>query len=237
MRRAAASRPTPLALWRAVEAQHVVSTMVLVDTRDEQQLLEELIEGAKPALAPGTQRLHYLLATPFRYRSPYGSRFRTSNDPGVLYGAEEQRTACAELGYWRWRFLHDSPALDRLDTAAQTVFQLLVEGRTIDLRGAAYQGRRAEWTAPADYTSCQQLGQEAREAGVDLIRYESVRDPEHGGCGAVLNPAALSHPAPVAQETWYLLVTRERARWWRSDWRMGAAAWDFEIAALGARPA
>jgi hypothetical protein len=220
-----------------VEAQHVVSTMVLVDTLAEQRLLEELIEGAKPALAPGTERLHYLLATPFRYRSPYSSRFRTSNDPGVLYGAEEQRTACAELGYWRWRFLQDSPALDGLDTAAQTVFQLAIEGRTIDLRHTPYRARRAEWTARFDYASCQQLGSDAREAGVDLIRYESVRDPQHGGCGAVLRPAAIAHPAPVAQETWYLLVTRNRVRWWRADWRTGPAAWDFEVEALEARPA
>ena len=36
--------------WRGVEAQHVVSTMRLVDTAVEQDLLEQLLEGSKPAL-------------------------------------------------------------------------------------------------------------------------------------------------------------------------------------------
>ena len=42
--RAVASESTSLRLdvWRAVEAQHVVSTMALVDTLDEQHVLERL---------------------------------------------------------------------------------------------------------------------------------------------------------------------------------------------------
>jgi hypothetical protein len=227
------SEVVELALWRAVEAQHVVSTMPLVDTRAEQRLLEELIEDAKPPMMPGSSRLHYLLATPFRYRNPWGSRFRASLDPGVLYGAEEQRTACAELGYWRWRFLLDSPALTRLEPAPQTVFQCLVRGPAIDCRTPPLVARHSEWTDPLDYTACQALGRAAREAGTAIIRYASVRDPLHGGCGAVLTPAALAHPAPLAQEAWHLMVTPERVRWWRSDWSRADDAWDFDVAACG----
>jgi hypothetical protein len=77
--------------------------MVLVDT-DEQALLERLLDDSKPA-AP-----HWLLFAPFRHPPlPSGSRFRGPADPGVFYGAELQRTACAELGYWRWRLLMDVP--------------------------------------------------------------------------------------------------------------------------------
>jgi hypothetical protein len=48
--------------WRGVEAQHVVATMRLVDSSEEQALLEELLETSKPAL-PATQRpMHYLLS-------------------------------------------------------------------------------------------------------------------------------------------------------------------------------
>ena len=36
--------------WRAVEAQHVVSTMALVDTLGEQALLEELLDESKPSI-------------------------------------------------------------------------------------------------------------------------------------------------------------------------------------------
>ena len=36
--------PFALDLWRAVEAQHKIATMVLVDTLDEQALLESLLD-------------------------------------------------------------------------------------------------------------------------------------------------------------------------------------------------
>ncbi len=68
-------------LWRGVEAQHRVATMRLVDSLDDQAMLERLLEASKPALPPAADGLHYLLATPFRYRSPHGSRFRAGTDP------------------------------------------------------------------------------------------------------------------------------------------------------------
>ena len=57
--------------WRVVEAQHVVSTLKLVDTLAEQALLEDLLEETKPPVPPECRHLHYLLATPFRYGAPY----------------------------------------------------------------------------------------------------------------------------------------------------------------------
>src|SRR5690348_8741721 len=52
--------------WRVIEAQHHVSTRKLVDSAEEQELLEELIESSKPPAVAGV-RLHYLPSTPFRY--------------------------------------------------------------------------------------------------------------------------------------------------------------------------
>jgi hypothetical protein len=71
------------ALWRAVEAQHVVSTMALVDSIEEQHVLERLLDDTKPAIPAAAAHLHWLLFTPFRYPPPPGgSRFRGPNDPG-----------------------------------------------------------------------------------------------------------------------------------------------------------
>lgn len=219
-----------LALWRAVEAQHIVATMVLVDTREEQRLLEELLDEAKPPVPAAAQSLHYLLSTPFRYPSPWGSRFRRPTEPGTLYGAEEVRTSCAELGYWRWRFLLDSPALTRLDSMPQTVFRFGVSGRGIDLRTAPYLARKDDWMHRSDYTMCQALGSEARMAGVAIIRYASVRDPAHAGCAAVLLASAIDTRSLQARETWYLLVQRERVRWWRTEGSASEPAFDFDAA-------
>jgi len=214
-------------VWRAVEAQHRVSTLRLVDTLAEQAQLERLLETSKPALPATMSPRHYLLLTPFRYPSPYpgGSRFRAALDSGVFYGADERRTACAELGYWRWRFLGDCPALLRLESLPHTLFLAQLAAATIDLRRAPFARDAAQWTAPRDYLACQQLGEVARAAHIEAIRYQSVRDPEAGYCTAVLVPDVFT-AAPLVEQTWRLSVTRQRIQWQR-DSALHAESFEF----------
>lgn len=203
-----------LAPWRAVEAQHVASTRRLVDSLEEHEALEAILEAAKPpAVPPG---LHYLLATPFGY-PPWGrgSRFRSPADPGVLYAAEQRRTACAELGYWRWRFVKDSSGLTGLGPSAQTLFQMQVAGAGVDLRRKPFARDAEKWTPPDDYAATQAFAAAAREAGLQVIRYASVRDPRRAGCAAILDPAAFAAPAPIAYQTWFLTVTGSASAWQR----------------------
>jgi hypothetical protein len=54
-------------LWRAVEAQHIASTLRLVANVEEQLVLERVLERSKPKVPSDAADLHYLLATPFRY--------------------------------------------------------------------------------------------------------------------------------------------------------------------------
>ncbi|MEP6657629.1 MAG: RES family NAD+ phosphorylase [Betaproteobacteria bacterium] len=204
-------------LWRAVEAQHVASTMPLVDSIEEQHILERLLDDTKPPVPMAAARLHWLLFTPFRYPPPPGgSRFRGPNDPGVFYGADEIRTACAELGYWRWRHLSDSPALDAMPTKPQTVFKVRIATQTVDLREKPFARDRLHWTEPQDYSTCQRFARTARDAGVGAIRYESVRDPKHGAGCAVLSPIAFAPSVPLEQQTWMLSVARDRVVWQRT---------------------
>jgi len=217
--RAVASSAAPFEgdVWRAVEAQHVVSTRALVDTLDEQHVLERVLDGGKPPIPEGAARLHYLLFTPFRYAPPPGgSRFRGPNDAGVFYAADATRTACAELGYWRWRHLLDVPALPSMPSRPQTVFRVKLATQAADLRRPPFRRDRETWTRPDDYSGCQRFGAVAREAGIGAIRYESVRDPQHGGCCAVLGPSAFARPSPLEQQTWMLSVSRERVVWQRT---------------------
>lgn len=212
------ARRSSITAWRAVEAQHMVSTALLVDTIGEQQVLETLLESSKPLVPPAAAKLHWLLFTPFRYAPPPGgSRFRGPHDAGVLYAADAIRTACAELGYWRWRHLLDSPELAAIPQRPQTVFEVGLRGATIDLRKPPLVKQRRKWVDPHDYSACQRLAQRARAQLAEMIRYESVRDPEHSGCVAVLSPTAFSQPAPLAHETWLLTVARDRVTWVRSN--------------------
>jgi hypothetical protein len=198
--------------WRVVEAQHRASTMRLVDTLDEQATLEELLDESKPPLPADVARLHYLLATPFRYPAPppTGSRFRRIGDAGVWYGADVVHTALAEVAYWRLRFLADSPATPDLPPVPHTAFRAAVAGSAIVLTQVPFERQHRLWEDPADYTATQALAATAREAGVALIRYRSVRDPEHRAALAVLTPKAFRRNEPLEQHTWLIKVTRER---------------------------
>jgi len=205
-------------LWRAVEAQHIASTLRLVESVEEQLVLERILEQSKPALPKDAADLHYLLATPFRYASPIGSRFRAPGDPGVWYGAEKERTACAELGFWRWRFLMESAGLESIGPSPQTVFRAGIDGRLIDLTEAPFKRARSEWTDPNSYVASQRMARVARQANVDAIGYESVRDPEHGGAVAVLRPSCFKPRKPLEQRIWLLTVRPEAAIWQREGY-------------------
>jgi hypothetical protein len=214
-------------LWRGVEAQHIVATMRLVDSLAEQEQLERLLEISKPPLPaavpaptataangprlstprPRAAEPHYLLSTPFRYRSPHASRFRIAGDPGLWYGAKERDTACTEIAYWRWRFLMDSAGLRTGELITEhTLFQAQAKGKSIDLTRAPWSAAANAWAHPTDYTACQALATAARSHGVQWIRYASARR-SGGSCAAVLSVGCLSLPKPMRMETWVCKVT------------------------------
>jgi hypothetical protein len=190
-------------LWRAVEAQHVISTMRLVESAADQEVLERMLEESKPTLPVGARNLAFLLSTPFRYVSRWPSRFRPAGEPGIWYGAEKVETACAEVGYWRWRFQMDSDGLRARRVFIEfTMFQARIAGVVVDLTGPPWARAKKLWMHPSDYTACHEMAAAAREREVQWIRYASVRDPTHGICGAALEPRALSLPRPTLQQTW-----------------------------------
>src|SRR5947209_4922267 len=146
--------------WRLVEAQHHVSTLKLVDSVDEQELLEELIEQTKPPLPPECRGLPYLLSTPFRYGAVYpdGSRFRRAGmTEGVFYASERPQTAVAEMAFNRLLFFAESPTTPWPSNPAEyTAFSAkYATKRSIDLTKGRYRASRAKWMRVTDYNHCQ----------------------------------------------------------------------------------
>ena len=187
--------------------------MRLTDSLEEQALLEAVLEESKPPLPPALRRLHDLLATPYRYRPHLGSRFRSALEPGVWYGAEALRTALAEKAYWRLRFLLDSPATPDLKPVPHSAFTAAVRTRAaLDLTRAPFVRERAVWTHPTSYQGAQELAAAARLAQIGLIRYESVRDPEHAACVAALDPSVFGRATPRGLQTWFIAAARSRVR-------------------------
>lgn len=170
-------RALRLSPWRVVEAQHQVSTRKLVDSADEQELLEQLIERVKPPELTGGL-LHYLLFTPFRYPPlPHGSRFGGRHERGIWYGSESRRTAFAEVAYYRLLFLEGTRAELGAVTTQLTAFTVhMTSARAIDLVAAPFDAHRKAIASPSRYASSQALGHAMRTAGVELFRYPSARD-------------------------------------------------------------
>ena len=215
------SRVAPLALspWRVVEAQHLVSTRKLVDSNEEQVLLESLIDRVKPPEKTGS-RLHYLLFTPFRYPPlRHGSRFGTRRDRGIWYGSMDRRTAFAEVAYYRMVFLEGSAAsLGTVETAV-TAFSANVRGkRGIDLTTAPFDEYRRAISSPTSYTSSQALGSAMRSARVEAFRYFSARDSENGINVGVLESNAFGNAKPKGFETWHCAASRERVDFAQRDY-------------------
>lgn len=205
--------------------------MRLADSLEEQSVLEEILEASKPPVPQEARKLHYLLATPFRYRPHGGSRFRAPLDAGVWYGAETLRTALAEKSYWRLRFLLDSPGTPDLRPVPHTAFRAAVHSAVaLDLTAPPFTRERASWTDPGSYAATQLLAATAREAAIEIIRYESVRDPQRAACAAVLSPVAFGRGKPRGLETWFIAAARERVRC--APEGRGAVSFEFSRAQL-----
>jgi hypothetical protein len=220
--------------------------MKLVDTLDEQTLLEEEIERTKPPIPPECADQHYLLSTPFRYgRYPGNSRFRREGySPGVFYGSEFAATAVAETVFYRLLFFAESPETPWPRNPLEfTGFEASYDAPlAIDLMAPPFSDAEERWARLADYGPCLELADAAREAGLLLIRYRSVRDPNGRANLAVLSCTAFAASEPVSYETWRIALSTKGAFALcdRSDKRLGFSWDDFSadprMAAALSRP-
>lgn len=203
--------------WRLVEAQHRVSTIKLTDTAAEQILLENLIEGTKPNIPSECQHLNFLLSTPFRYGAPYpkGSRFRKAGRTlCVFYASENVDTAIAELCFHRLLFFAESPDTKWPSDAGEfTAFAVeYATPQAIDLTRAPLDDRADKWMHLTRYDECQELAELARNAGVEIIKYASARDPRQKLNVALLTCRAFARAEPTDRQTWRILFGSNGAR-------------------------
>lgn len=179
--------------------------MALVDTLEEQALLERLLDDSKPSVPPECRHLHYLLFTPFRYGAlyPTGSRFRRPGlTPGVFYGSQASETAVAEMAFRRLLFFAESPATPwPVNAAEYTAFAISYAGRKgLDLTRPPFDRDAARWIDPVNYQACHDLADAARESGVQVLRYQSAR--AEGLNIALLSCAAFASTAPLERQVW-----------------------------------
>jgi hypothetical protein len=191
----------------------VTSTRKLVDSDDEQQVLETLIDTAKPPWPLGRRfvGLHYLLATPFRHPPlRYGSRFGTRRERGIFYCAEDQATVLAEKAYYVLLFLEGTAADIEPLTRPLTVFQVRISTKKgADLTQAPFDAHVERISSPTSYGDSQRLGASMRESGVAAFRFSSARDPG-GGANLGLFEPVFTTKQPGNAEQWICTATRAR---------------------------
>lgn len=203
--------------WRIVEAQHIVSTRKLVDSLDEQKILEDLIESTKPLLKLKEEsfNLHYLLSTPFRYPPlQNGSRFGTRFEPSFWYGSLELSTAMAETAYYRFNFLRASKAEFGNVITNHTAFSAHINTKKgIDLTQSPFSEYTAVISSPISYHESQQLGNAMRQDNVEAFSYQSARDLNKGINIALLTSKAFLQKKPQSQsfQSWQCIMSDDVA--------------------------
>ncbi|TMA27152.1 MAG: RES domain-containing protein [Deltaproteobacteria bacterium] len=197
---------------RVVEAQFRNSTRKLVDSDEEQRLLEELLDArAKLPVPAGFEGLHYLLYTPFRHPPlRNGSRFGTRGQRGILYGAHELPAALAEVAYYRLVFLEGTRADLGTVFTELTAFEFgIAVRRGIDLSRPPFRSHEAEISSPVRYDASQLLGAEMRAAGVEACLYVSARARPRALNLAVFENV-FNPSRPTAEERWSCRAARAR---------------------------
>lgn len=193
-------------LYRMVEAQEQVATMGYVDTLEEQSILEDLLEQSKPDYLEATERLHYLLRTPFRYPPlQWGSRFGRVHEPSLFYGGQSVETTLTESAFYRLVFLFamEAEPPKRSLRSEHSVFSVgYATGKGVKLHEPPFDAYGEQLTHNTHYSVCQNLGSDMRAAGVDAFEYLSARSPEEGLCVALFSPDAFSQDEPSSNNRW-----------------------------------
>jgi hypothetical protein len=204
--------PLTTTAWRVVEAQHKISTRRLVDTQEEQTILEEIVDEVKPPLPSGDEfkGLHFLLFTPFRHPPLLrGTRFGSSSERSIFYSAEEVETSLAEKSYYQLLFLQGTKADLKNMVCDWSAFTVDIStGQSVDLTSDHFAEFRSELRSPTSYEATQKLGTAMRSAGVVAFKFGSSRCPKGGTAIGLFKPA-FSRSAPGELHTWKCVVTAD----------------------------
>jgi len=195
-------------VWRIVESQEDVATLHIVDTQEEQDLLERLLDESKPRYRAGTERMHYLLKTAFRYPPlQYGSRFGSRLMPSYFYASEEYQTALCETAYYRFLFLdHMQQAYEAPIRSEYELFKVKVATQhCLDLTSQHYHKVKSKLLDPESYNYTHRVGEWALTNKIEIIRFYSARKTQ-GINVAVSEPESIRSPTPKMRRNWQCLT-------------------------------
>ncbi len=201
---------------RIVESQQQIATTRIVDSLEEQAVLESLLDSTKPALDKNTDKLHYLLATPFRYPPlKHGSRFGTRFEPSLLYGSHQVKTVLVECSYYRflfWNGMKTPPASKKFITEHTLFAGRYYSEMGLQLHEKPFTDYARQLCHPSSYSDTQAFGAQMREAQIEAFEYTSARDSARGINIALLTANALIVNEPLYQSQWICSTTANNVR-------------------------
>lgn len=209
---------TPIkgSMFRLVESQEQVATMGYVDTLEEQAILEEMLEKAKPPYAGSVDEYHYLLTTPFRYPPlKWGSRFGRVDEPSLFYAGCTPEVTLAESAYYRFVFLYSIKNLNTNDKirSEHTLFCVRYQAtHGARLNSKAFAPWYKQLIDPISYSATQKIGHDMRNAGVKAFEYASSRDLRHGQCVALFDLTGFKDKTIRSSTQWLCETTLDEVR-------------------------
>lgn len=90
--------------------------------------------------------------------------------------------------------------------------------RGVDLLDPPFEVHRQAIASATSYAASPVLGVAMREAGVELVRYPSARDPEGGAAVGVFTPTVFGRARPRSIESWQCTVSGEAAEFAKRDY-------------------
>lgn len=205
-------KPIMASAHRVTDDQQLIATMGIVNSVEEQGVLEELLEETKPKKPEGYGDLGYLLITPFRYPPlKHGSRFGTPFEPSLFYASMQVSTALSETAYYRFVFL--SGMQEPFDEPLQVTyssFKVKIHSLCgVYLDKPPFDKYNPIMESKFDYQQTQGLGSSMRNEGVEAFEYTSARCPNRGKNIALFTPKALQSKQPETMERWVCSVRNE----------------------------
>lgn len=199
--------------WRVVEGQYSASTMKLANSLEDQEILEDMLDEAKPKYPDEALGFDYLIASPFRYFPyPFASRFRRAGQRvGVLYSSINVATALAELAFYRLLFWGDAEGVVYPEHGCDhTVFQVSIKADSaLDLTKPPFN-EDDRLTHKTDYSTTNAFADAAREEGIEVIISQSVRCSNNGLNINVLSLDAFASKQSRKRQSWTIFTREDR---------------------------
>ncbi len=205
-------KPLSAEVFRVAESQQKVATNTLVDTLEEQRILEEMLDQVKPRIPHDCESFDYLIYTPFRYPPlKHGSRFGKKIHPSIFYGSKTLTAAFAELAYYRFVYYDGMATAPKKKQKVTQHASFCVDVRAqrgVELNKPPFNKYRRKLSDPAGYKDSQKIGEEMREKKVEAFTYFSARAIDEVNVG-IFDCKAIQNYMPHALKHWSCITRAE----------------------------